>query len=187
MDSPWIIPEFSCDYPLLICCLSLDYPQIIPRYSLDYPLITLRFSLYHNEVIPVLSFDYPKIFPEISRDYPLIILGLSLDFPRIIHRLSKDYLLIFPSLYLDYPGMIPRLKQARASYCYLETFSLFFSPTGSIEELALLKMMSSLLTQTFLPLDIFSTIKIKDLGVKFLMMESKEMTLKKLIITMFQW
>ena len=36
--------------------------------------------------------------------------------------------------------MIPQLKQARASYCYLETFSLFFFPTGSIEELALLKM-----------------------------------------------
>ena len=85
--------------------------MIIPGFSLDYLAIILTLSL-----------NYPLIILGLTLDYP----GLSLDFPGIIHRLSQDCPLTFPSLYLDYPGMIPQLKQARANFCYLETFSLFF-------------------------------------------------------------
>ena len=85
-------------------------------------------------IFPRKPLVYPRIIPRISLDYPQIILGLSLDFPWIFHGLSKDYPLIFPSLFRAYPGIIPRLKQERASYCYLETFLLFLH-TGSIEEL----------------------------------------------------
>ena len=141
--NPWIIPESSLDLSLIIPRVPLDDFLVIPRLSLsqDYPWIILGLSL-----------DYPWIILELSWEYPRFSLNY-LAYPFVILRFSHGYPFIIPVLSLDYPLIISDLSLASFGYLRLclssfksgnsklllsETF-FFLQPTGSIEELALLK------------------------------------------------
>ena len=96
---------------------------------------------------------YPRIILWLSMDYLTIMPGLSLDDLWISPRFSLDYPWIIPRLSLDYPWVIPILSLALSGYLGLSLSSItageskllpfkpsFFSETGSIKELTILKM-----------------------------------------------
>ena len=105
---------------------------VLSGLSLDFPWIKLGSSLDYPRIIPGLGHDSALILPWLSLNYPWIIRILSLDHPWIISGLSLTLL-----GFADYLFQVS--KQERASFCYLKLF-FFLQPTGSIEELALLKI-----------------------------------------------
>ena len=125
---------------MIIIRLAMYYPQIIPGISHNYPWIILRLSPHYLLISPGLCPDYTYINPRFSLDYPWNILELSPDYPGIIPRLSQDYPKISrrtnPGLSMNYP----LIKAGESKILLFETFLLFFFPTGSVEELALLKI-----------------------------------------------
>ena len=146
-----LIPCLSFAYPLIIIILFPDHPKIFPGLFLDNPEIFLDYR--------ILSQNYPLIFPGFSLDYLAIILRLFLNYPwinpwlsRIIPWFYRDYPQIIPGLSLDFPLTIPGLswddtsiKAGESKLLLFGNFlvNFFFFPTGSIEELALLKIVKN--------------------------------------------